>query len=523
MIHRYHDATKHHFQRFAQSLGYLDWASQPRPFRSFAGAPVVALSPDPAPPAPDRDAAVTDVIADVLRHALGLSAWKRFRSPSTGPAPGLVETRWALRVNPSSGNLHPTEAYVVADPAGGPSVFHYAADRPALEQRCAFSADAWRVASEERADVWLIALTSIHWREAWKYGERAFRYCQHDLGHAIAALRIAADLAGRRVTLLPEWSHAEIAALAGLDRDTDYVDAEREVPGCLLAVSVEAPPRALRHERARLVEAARRGRWTGHASQLSADHAEWTIIDDVTRATEDPGREAPSAVLSAPSERVTYSRALVLQRRSALAFDRQSHIERASFMRMLQHAMPGPHPPWDALWWTPRIHLALFVHRVAGLEPGLYMLPRDVAVLDRLRTACGREFLWEPADDEVPLFRLALGDCRALARRLSCDQEIAADGFFSLGMIANFDDSLRQHGPAFYRHLFWESGVVGQVFYLEAEAAGARGTGIGCFYDDPVHDVLGLSDHTFQSLYHFSAGVPVEDPRLTTEPGYSGI
>src|SRR5215813_6198222 len=75
-------------------------------------------------------------------------------------------------------------------------------------------------------------------------------------------------------------------------------------------------------------------------------------------------------------------------------------------------------------------------------------------------------------------------------------------------------------GPTFYRHLFWETGMVGQVLYLEAEAAGARGTGIGCFYDDPVHDVLGLSGHTFQSLYHFTVGIPVEDTRLTTEPGY---
>ena len=29
-----------------------------------------------------------------------------------------------------------------------------------------------------------MALTSITWREAWKYGERAFRYCNHDVGHA---------------------------------------------------------------------------------------------------------------------------------------------------------------------------------------------------------------------------------------------------------------------------------------------------------------------------------------------------
>jgi hypothetical protein len=110
---------------------------------------------------------------------------------------------------------------------------------------------------------------------------------------------------------------------------------------------------------------------------------------------------------------------------------------------------------------------------------------------------------------------------RRLPARVSCDQDIAADGFFSLGMLADFDASLEEFGPSFYRRLFWESGVIGQVLYLEAEAAGARGTGIGCFYDDPVHDVLGLAGHAFQSLYHFTIGMPIEDTRLTTEPGYA--
>ena len=87
-------------------------------------------------------------------------------------------------------------------------------------------------------------------------------------------------------------------------------------------------------------------------------------------------------------------------------------------------------------------------------------------------------------------------------------------------MIAEFDASLAEFGPSFYRNLFWETGVVGQVLYLEAEAAGTRATGIGCFYDDPVHEVLGLQGHAFQSLYHFTVGMPVEDPRLTTENGY---
>ena len=254
----------------------------------------------------------------------------------------------------------------------------------------------------------------------------------------------------------------------------------------------------------------------GRASQLSEDHVEWTFIDEIARATED---EDPAPALFRPSSsnargappplarlrHARYARAgrgrslpaesIILQRRSALAFDGRSSIDRDGFLRMLARVMPGAHAPWDALWWDARIHLVLFVHRVDGLEPGLYLLPRDRRSIDRLKASFGREFLWEPASDtgHVPLLRLARGDCRRLAARLSCDQDIAADGFFSLGMLADFDASLDEFGASFYRHLFWESGVVGQVLYLEAEAAGARATGIGCFYDDPVHDVLGLA------------------------------
>jgi hypothetical protein len=204
-----------------------------------------------------------------------------------------------------------------------------------------------------------------------------------------------------------------------------------------------------------------------------------------------------------------------------VALDGRSSIDAERFFAMLSRVMPGDGEPWDALWWAARIHLVLFVHRVSDVEPGLYLLPRHPAAAARLKVAMGREFLWEPVVGACPLVRLARGDCRRLAARVSCDQEIAADGFFSLGMLADFDASLEELGPSFYRHLFWESGVVGQVLYLEAEAAGARGTGIGCFYDDPVHDVLGLTDHTFQSLYHFTIGMPIEDTRLTTAPGYT--
>jgi hypothetical protein len=123
----------------------------------------------------------------------------------------------------------------------------------------------------------------------------------------------------------------------------------------------------------------------------------------------------------------------------------------------------------------------------------------------------------------LPLFLLQPGDARALAAELCCRQDIAGDGAFALAMVAQFEPRLRQHGPWFYRRLFWETGLIGQVLYLEAEAAGVRATGIGCYFDDPTHEVMGFKDAGFQSLYHFTVGTPVEDLRLTTSAPYQAL
>jgi len=105
----------------------------------------------------------------------------------------------------------------LADLPGGAGVYHYAPFEHGLEQRARMSQYAASV-----ADGFNLGLASITWREAWKYGERAFRYCQHDVGHALAALRFAAAALGWRVQLLPERPDAYIAQLLGLDRAADF-------------------------------------------------------------------------------------------------------------------------------------------------------------------------------------------------------------------------------------------------------------------------------------------------------------
>ena len=149
----YHQATKHHYNRYARSLGYLDWATQPEPFRSFEGTETWDLElPGDREKGPTWDSLFTAVgasaplnaasLSSFFFHSLALSAWKQVVSPE-----GEVLSRWALRVNPSSGNLHPTEAYLVSGPVAGlhdcPAVLHYAPDRHLLEGRGFLAPEAW--------------------------------------------------------------------------------------------------------------------------------------------------------------------------------------------------------------------------------------------------------------------------------------------------------------------------------------------------------------------------------------------
>jgi len=199
-------------------------------------------------------------------------------------------------------------------------------------------------------------------------------------------------------------------------------------------------------------------------------------------------------------------------------------MTREAFYTLMEKCMPrAGRVPFAALPWTPRVHLVLFVHRVEGLEPGAYALLRDEASGQRLRGAMSDALEWtRPAGcpQELELYLLKAADLRAMSAAVSCQQEIASDGAFSLGMLADFEGTLADHGAWMYPRLFWECGVIGQVLYLEAEAAGAQGTGIGCFFDDSVHAALGLGDHQFQSLYHFTVGTGVVDTRITTLPPY---
>jgi SagB-type dehydrogenase family enzyme len=520
----YHQQTKHHLERYAKGPETIDWEDQPDQFRRFSGCEIITLpktgaalkplfsdldTPESLSPAPLN----MTTLGLLLELSFGLSAWKQF-----GPS------RWSLRCNPSSGNLHPTEAYLIAtgNDCINSGVYHYVSHDHSLERRCLFN-------DNEGADEILIGLSSIHWREAWKYGERAYRYCQHDIGHAIGALRYAAATLGWSIELLAECSDAAIATLLGLDRSEDFIALEHESPDLLCRIIMGRP--SVSFTIAPLLASAQTGSWFGTANSLRAYHLyKWPIITEVANAAAKPttvepeptGQKVFQPPIDFPSRCLIPATAIIRQRRSAQQFDgKMSALPRTDFYRLLQAVLATQHT-FDLWRWPSKIHLFLFVHRVEELSPGLYALPRTASAVPQLQATTSDDFDWQKVTDNLPLYHLYSSDFRQTVKSLSCHQPIASDSAFSLAMLAEFNESI-QSTPWLYRRLFWECGLIGQILYLEAEAAGVRGTGIGCYFDDSVHALLGLKDTTFQSLYHFTVGKPLEDKRLQTLPAYGHL
>lgn len=580
VVFAYHQRTKHQRRAMAAGPGGLDWANQPDPFRRYEGAPQIRLAwqgfSKEAPASSNRSS-----IAAALSTPLNLASISQlfFESLALSGRKAFAGSSWSLRVNPSSGNLHPIEAYLIAGPLAcypgndalqeddllkddarpvlhsSPALYHYAPQNHSLELLALISGQSWQRLGLAR-DTLLLAFSSICWRQSWKYGERAFRYCMLDAGHALAAVALAAGCLGWRTMLQDGVSGPDLAALMGLNLPGRPLSGsgEDEHPVMLLSIFTgsEANSPTVNPESLSQIELQP---LPSRANHLSPQHIHWPAIDLVEKASVKPPAQQASLSYpssSHPSEKCGPSaipdryRSVLRRRRSAQAMDASVSMPLSVFHSILRAIMPKA-PPMHALPWQPCIQPVFFVHRVEDLDAGLYILLRDGSGRDEPQDNCEQEplekmckqkpervkrdmqqamredYIWQRPSrmpEDLPLYLLDQGDSRISAKATSCRQDIASDGCFAVAMIARFAEPLKRSGPWFYPRLFWECGAMGQALYLAAEAGGFQGCGIGCFLDDMVHDMLGLCGPAYQDLYHFTVGRALLDPRILNLPAY---
>lgn len=575
-IYGYHRLTKHTVESLFSRGPGLDWANQPDPFLRYDGAPAVELPADftvsrrdlfqiiaildsSSPvPVPEVVPCGLRLLSDLLFYGMAISSWKQIKG---------TNHRWALRVNASSGNLHPTETFLLcgrefeAEPGAG--LYHYRVDRHVLERRSDqdILSELWSskdhevIAGLSAAPLpepeLAICLGSVFFRESWKYRQRAYRYCQHDLGHALAALMVSARALGYRSAaraIFPDGPAAEIFGLTGGNRESG---TQSIAPLCILALYRE--DRFPEHDVSMSVLD-----WSSPAGQefigsparlaseivgypeIEAAHACTSLSEEaylelcqklastglpgvsegrpgpveegmVPLVTVRPRSEAENGQGVIPESLQDSVHETVRSRRSAVDMDGRTSITIEDLSAILWAATTGFRadfqvargPNTDGIVGRKPfylVHLYIYAHRVEGLAPGLYYLDRE----------------------SMTLSPVMVGDQREFARGASCFQDIAMDGAFALSMVADMGGGYELFSQRFYRLVHYEAGFIGQLLYLACRARGIDSTGIGCFIDGAINEYLCLRPG-FEVVYNFTVGRAVLDPRLTTMPSYDFV
>jgi SagB-type dehydrogenase family enzyme len=485
----YHESTAHSVESLRRSPHVLDWRNMPDPFRHYEGVPVLDLPADP--PSPETPA--LDVLqglsgftlagdgpaflSQLLFYSASISASKLV--PSTG-------YRYALRVNPSSGNLHPTEFHFVTRglkdwPDG---LYHYRPSSHMAEQRALGDFDLNLPGSS--APITFI-LTSIAWREAWKYRQRAYRYCLHDIGHAWQALALSARSMGCEAFALGQFPDDNVARLCRFEAD-EWPMLMVQVRGASIPLCdpVPAPVDPIIW-------------YGGQANRLSDQTIVYPEIEAIHQATKlstapTPVDPAPTgtgrATLPTPASSTCSFGEVVRMRRSALDF--MGGLQSMSSPQLSAILAAASQPLIADFGAACFIQLYLYVHRVSGLDPGVYRFWPERAELELVKN----------------------GDQRVAAAGLSLGQDLAGNACVAFSMIGDLDRATRAFGDRGYRYVHFEAGAIGHRLYLAAEALGLGATGIGAFYDEEVHRYLNLTPDEKRVVYHFAIGHPVPDYRL---------
>jgi len=514
MVYTYHNDTKHSQQRYARSLGYLDWATQPNPYRTYFNTNKTKLPLSFDNKTLEYSQIFNQEKENKLSAPLCIEAISQFFQFSLGLAAVKEhgEQSWALRCNASSGNLQPSEAYIISNDIQGieNGLHHYSPQEHELELLT--SANESLSLPE---DSFLVCLSSIVWREAWKYGERSWRYTQLDCGHALKALEISALILGWKIEVL-NTKDSELQNLIGFDQISRYVPEERELPDMLLKISLADNSNNTEIS----IENIRKSfqdEYKGKANQLSHNWHKWDILEKIEDATLNDELNINKYTndkyeINPYRESSFIAKDVVLKRRSAQVMNKNDcTITKKEFETILGSVKAN----------NSAIHLVIFVHSVENLDSGLYILIRNNEHKAQLQSLFKESFLWEKINtDAGELYKLEEKDCKFISKAISCSQDIASDGAFTLGMLAEFTNQLEQYGASRYKQLYWDCGAIGQQLYLETTSLQLSATGIGCFLDDILHDVIGLKTNHFQSLYHFTVGRGLIDTRLSTKKPY---
>ncbi|MFQ6058385.1 MAG: SagB/ThcOx family dehydrogenase [Anaerolineae bacterium] len=124
------------------------------------------------------------------------------------------------------------------------------------------------------------------------------------------------------------------------------------------------------------------------------------------------------------------------------------------------------------------------IHRVEGLEPGLYHYAVRDHALEKLRA----------------------GDLRGEIVRHGLVQEFLGQANLVLVFTAIFQRLRWKYQERTYRYALLEAGHLGQNVYLAATSMGMGACAVGAFLDDPLNELLGVDGEHEAAIYMLAVG-----------------
>jgi len=460
-----HKRTKHHPNKLAKSLGYLDWENQPSYYKEYLVPKIdldyfnLNLTYDKLYTKNTPYEINLKTIGTFLKNSLAINAVKK-----------LFASQWEVRVNPSSGNLHPEETYIIFEN----KITHFNVKEFSLE-----------ILGESKQNIikngFIVILSSIPLREAWKYGERALRYCLLDSGHAIASIAFSANLLGLNITKIDHFPFKKLENKTALNEE-EYIENAFILHSNNYEFNLDEflkTPVNLK------------------AKPLAKNSIRWDIVYKLFESFEKENYKPNfinKEIEFLPSQ--FNAEEIIQNRRSALGF-LPEFIDKRDLLDMLDKTLSRNLPPFNTDTHFNNIDILLFINRINGLENGIYYYSRNNLLKHNFIQV------------EERLYLIEKGDFSTTSKFINCMQDLGSLSSVSFSFVADFEKITKNYH---YKLTLQEAGMIGHILYIEAEAKGIRGCGIGCFFDDLIN--LDILNGKLQAVYNFSIGIPLIDERI---------
>lgn len=479
----YHERTA--YRRGALGGGFLDWNARPQVFKTYRGLPEVALSRDIEgssrpffqvlfDPLPEGTRELDlETLSRVLRLSYGITAQS-----------GAGDDAFYFRSVPSAGALYPCELYAAVQGARDldDGLYHYDLARNRLVRLRSGSFLASKVLPAAA-----FFITTLFFRSAWKYRDRAYRYCLLDAGHLVENALLVLRSEGFKACVYDRFNDASLNAFLG-------VDAEREacvaVIGLLPETSTGETAESLTISREfSLLDDSRS--WNPvqpEACRLSPFDAVPRTILEAHRATEPwtglSGAEESGARKGATAK--GFEKEVRKIPRPEVLPEGLSFAECVWRRRSHRNYVPAriSVEVWQTLWHSLGLHGALCPSvkvlmasgETEGLTAGVYA--------------------WNAAEEEAQV--ISADDVRRASARACLDQEWLRHALFHVVFHVSWRSVLEGFGPRGYRSAMLDAGRLGQRVYLASTALGLGCCGIGAYYDEEL-----------RSLFHLGSGCDV--------------